>query len=74
MRIAEDGVIELFGIDCRSFDRLFRRDCAQFLRGEVFQFSAIAPEGVRAPLTIAMSPGFSMKISSAENREPDSAV
>ena len=45
LRVAEHDVVELLGIDSRALDRALSRDCAQFLRGEIFQFAAVAPHG-----------------------------
>ena len=38
-------VIEFFGIYRSALDRFLGGDSAQFLRGEIFEFSAIAPKG-----------------------------
>ncbi len=49
LRVAEDGVVEVFGIDSGAFDGAFGGDCAQFLGGEVFQFAAVAAKGRAGP-------------------------
>jgi hypothetical protein len=45
LRIAEDGMIEFFFSDASTLNGGFCSDGAEFLRREVFQLAAIAPEG-----------------------------
>src|SRR5581483_2506027 len=49
LRVSKHRMIEFLGIQSSTFDGTFSGDCAEFLRGKVFQLAAIAAKGRTRP-------------------------
>ena len=62
LRVAEDDVIEVFGLDSRALNRCRRRDRTEFLRRIVFDFSAIAAKGRARPTDNGNVSGFQHEV------------